>query len=74
MTLRCVSRAKEWNQLVDDPDHPLLNKAIQAQLAPGSVFKIIMSVAGVQEGMAQNLHVNCSGGADVLWRAISSAG
>jgi penicillin-binding protein 2 len=53
----------EWNRLVDDPDHPLLNKAIQAQLAPGSVFKIIMSVAGLQEGVAQNLHVNCAGGA-----------
>lgn len=54
--------AKEWNQLVNDPNHPLLNKAIQAQLAPGSVFKIIMSVAGLQEGIAQNLHVNCAGG------------
>src|SRR6266550_9560743 len=29
-----------WTKLVNDPDHPLLNKAIQAQLAPGSVFKI----------------------------------
>jgi penicillin-binding protein 2 len=55
--------AKEWNDLVTDPNHPLLNKAIQAQLAPGSVFKIIMSVAGLQEGVAQNLHVNCAGGA-----------
>jgi penicillin-binding protein 2 len=54
--------AKEWNELVNDPNHPLLNKAIQAQLAPGSVFKIIMSVAGLQEGVAQNLHVNCAGG------------
>jgi penicillin-binding protein 2 len=54
--------AKEWNQLVNDPDHPLLNKAIQAQLAPGSVFKIVMSVAGLQEGVAQNLRVNCTGG------------
>lgn len=54
--------AKEWQQLSTDPDHPLLNKAIQAQLAPGSVFKIIMSVAGLQEGIAQNLHVNCTGG------------
>ncbi len=52
----------EWNQLITDPNHPLLNKAIQAQLAPGSVFKIIMSVAGIQEGIAQNLHVNCGGG------------
>ncbi len=54
--------AKEWNELVSDPAHPLLNKAIQAQLAPGSVFKIIMSVAGTNEGIAQNLHVNCPGG------------
>ena len=53
---------KEWSQLVNDPDHPLLNKAIQAQLAPGSVFKIIMSVAGLQEGIAQNMKVNCQGG------------
>ncbi len=53
----------EWNRLLSDPAHPLLNKAIQAQLAPGSVFKIIMSVAGLQEGVAQSLHVNCQGGA-----------
>jgi penicillin-binding protein 2 len=53
---------KEWKQLTEDPDHPLLNKAIQAQVAPGSVFKIIMSVAGLQEGVAQNMRVNCQGG------------
>jgi penicillin-binding protein 2 len=52
----------EWNQLMNDPAHPLLNKAIQAQAAPGSVFKIIMSVAGLQEGVAQSLKVNCQGG------------
>jgi penicillin-binding protein 2 len=52
----------EWNRLTQDPAHPLLNKAIQAQVAPGSVFKIIMSVAGLQEGVAQSLKVNCQGG------------
>ena len=62
-----VSR-DEWNKLVNDPDKPLLNKAIQAQLAPGSTFKIIMSVAGWQEGIAQNLHVNCGGSADFYGR------
>ena len=56
-----ISR-EDWNRLTTDPAHPLLNKAIQAQLAPGSVFKIIMSVAGTNEGIAQNLHVNCNGG------------
>jgi penicillin-binding protein 2 len=52
----------DWNHLVTDPDRPLMNKAIQAQLAPGSTFKILMSVAGLQEGIAQNLKVNCTGG------------
>ena len=52
-----------WNSILENPDHPLLNKTIQAQLAPGSTFKIIMSVAGLQEGVAQDLHVNCAGGA-----------
>ncbi|MGA9585620.1 MAG: penicillin-binding protein 2 [Terracidiphilus sp.] len=56
-----IDRA-EWNKLITDPDHPLMNKAIQAQLAPGSTFKILMSVAGLQEGIAQNLKVNCAGG------------
>src|SRR5580698_1271445 len=58
----------QWNKLKDDPDKPLLNKAIQAQLAPGSTFKIIMSVAGWQEGIAQELHVNCTGGAEFYGR------
>ena len=58
----------EWNKLIADPDKPLLNKAIQAQLAPGSTFKVIMSVAGWQEGIAQTLHVNCAGGATFYGR------
>jgi penicillin-binding protein 2 len=57
-----VSR-DEWSKLVNDDDHPLLNKAIQAQLAPGSTFKIIMATAGLQEGIAQDMHVVCNGGA-----------
>jgi len=56
-----INRA-DWNKLITDPDHPLMNKSIQAQLAPGSTFKILMSVAGLQEGIAQNMKINCSGG------------
>ena len=54
----------DWNKLITDPAHPLMNKAIQDQLAPGSTFKIIMSAAGLQEGIAQNLKVSCNGGGD----------
>src|SRR5437868_6925963 len=51
-----IGRA-DWVKLINDPNKPLLNKAIQAQLAPGSTFKILMATAGWQEGIAQNLHV-----------------
>ena len=36
---------EEWQRLNEDPDHPLMNRVTQAQLAPGSVFKIIMATA-----------------------------
>ncbi len=62
-----ISRG-EWNKLVTDPDKPLLNKAIQAQLAPGSTFKILMSVAGWQENIAQTLNIHCNGGATFYGR------
>ena len=58
----------DWNALVTNPNHPLMNKAIQDQLAPGSTFKIIMSAGGLDEGVAQNMHVMCSGGADFYGR------
>jgi penicillin-binding protein 2 len=59
---------EDWNKLVTDPDHPLLDKVTQAQLAPGSTFKIIMSVAGLEENAAQNLNVDCQGGANFYGR------
>jgi penicillin-binding protein 2 len=62
-----IGRA-DWVKLINDPNKPLLNKAIQAQLAPGSTFKILMATAGWQEGIAQNLHVFCTGGAEFYGR------
>jgi penicillin-binding protein 2 len=59
---------KDWNELITNPNHPLMNKAIQDQLAPGSTFKIIMSAAGLQEGVAQDMHVNCTGGGNFYGR------
>lgn len=61
-------KSADWNKLITDPNHPMMNKAIQDQLAPGSTFKIIMSAAGLQEGIAQNMHVMCNGGADFYGR------
>ncbi|HLK04036.1 MAG TPA: penicillin-binding protein 2 [Candidatus Acidoferrum sp.] len=39
----------EWKQLNDDPLRPLFNRAIQAQLAPGSVFKIVTATAMLED-------------------------
>lgn len=56
-----ISR-KEWMDLNDNPDKPLLNRAIQAQLAPGSVFKILESVAMLESGVPPpDFHVFCPG-------------
>jgi penicillin-binding protein 2 len=52
-----------WKSLMDDKNHPMMNKAIQAQLAPGSTFKVVMTLAGLQENVAQDMHVECNGGA-----------
>jgi penicillin-binding protein 2 len=61
----------EWKKLNDDPDHPLLNRAIQAQLAPGSVFKIIMATAMLQTGVpAANYTVYCPGSATFYGRVF----
>lgn len=65
---RGISPAK-WKALNDDPEHPLLNRAIQAQLAPGSVFKIIMATAMLQSGVpSPNFTVFCSGSQDFYGR------
>jgi penicillin-binding protein 2 len=65
-----MSRA-EWEQLNDDPDHPLLNRAIQAQLAPGSVFKIVMAVAMLESKVIPpDFTVYCHGSAEFYGRTF----
>jgi len=51
-----------WVKVVQDPAHPLLNRAIQSQYAPGSVFKIVVTAAGLQEGTLTPMdRVHCAG-------------
>jgi len=62
---------EEWKRLNEDPDRPLLNRAIQAQLAPGSVFKIIMATAMLEsKAIPEDFSVFCTGVTDFYGRAF----
>jgi penicillin-binding protein 2 len=53
---------EEWQRLNEDEQKPLLNRAIQAQLAPGSVFKIVMATALYEtHAVSENMTVFCPG-------------
>ena len=41
--------AEDWNKLNESTEHPMMNRAIQAQLAPGSVFKIVTATAMLED-------------------------
>jgi len=56
-------KPKDWKELLDNPDHPLLNKAIQAQQPPGSTFKPFTALAALESGaIDEKFPVHCSGG------------
>jgi penicillin-binding protein 2 len=61
----------EWQQLNEDPERPLLDRAIQAQLAPGSVFKILMATAMLEsKAVPADYHVFCPGSAEFYGRVF----
>lgn len=56
-------KAADWKEIADNPDHPMLNRAIQAQQAPGSTFKPFVALAGLETGTIDDqFGVHCSGG------------
>lgn len=61
--------SKEWDRLINDPLKPLQNRAIQSRFPPGSVFKIIMTIAGLREGILTPDYVDfCSGSTEMYGR------
>ncbi len=52
----------EWQKLITNPDHPLLNRAIQSQQPPGSIFKIVTLIAALEENIVSpDFKVFCPG-------------
>jgi penicillin-binding protein 2 len=53
---------KDWVQLMNNPSHPMYNRAIQSVYPPGSTFKIIVALAGLDSGVIKlEDTVNCKG-------------
>ncbi|PYT15896.1 MAG: penicillin-binding protein 2 [Acidobacteria bacterium] len=62
-------RAQDWKELTSNPYNPLMNRAIQAQFAPGSTFKPIVALAGLESGsIDDHFSVHCGGGATFYGR------
>ncbi len=43
--------SSDWQEIVEDHDNPLLNRAIQSTYPPGSIFKIVTAGIGLEEGV-----------------------
>jgi penicillin-binding protein 2 len=53
--------AKDYNKLTGkSSNYPLLNRAIQGQAAPGSIFKVVSTAAAVQAGYDFDGRYDCS--------------
>ena len=58
--------ADKWKEYLEDKRHPLENKALTGQYPPGSTFKIITALAGLEGGkINDSTSVNCRGSYDV---------
>src|ERR1044072_8804456 len=58
---------KEYAYLLNDPETPLINRAIQSRQPPGSTWKIPMAISGLKQGAITLEHSNlvCGGGIQV---------
>jgi penicillin-binding protein 2 len=54
----------EYQKLLNDPDKPLIDRAIQGKYPPGSTWKPLMATAGLQQGAItiQESNLVCGGG------------
>lgn len=53
---------KQWQELINDPNHPLLNRVIGGRYPTGSTIKPLVAAAALQEGIInENTKIDCKG-------------
>ena len=67
---------KEVRAIVNDPKHPLFNKAIQSIYPTGSTWKIMMATAALEEGVItpKNSKIVCGHGIQIGNRFLNDSG
>ena len=56
-----ISVAK-WRKLMSNPNKPMINKAIQGEYPPASTYKIVSTIAALEEGIVdKNTQFHCPG-------------
>lgn len=52
---------KDWNNILSNPEKPLINKAISGLYPPGSTFKIVTGTALLENGISKDKTINSTG-------------
>jgi penicillin-binding protein 2 len=61
----------DWQALLEAPNNPLQNRAMQNAYSPGSTFKMVMATAGLSERLIDPaFHIHCSGGTVIYGHAF----
>lgn len=66
---------EQWESLLEDPAKPLHNRSVRAGQPPGSVFKLVLATAGLEEGIiSSDTTFFCPGGKTFYGRFFSCEG
>ncbi len=53
---------EDWDNLSNNPSHPMGNRAISGQYPPGSTYKLVVAAAALEEGLiTPDTSFNCNG-------------
>jgi penicillin-binding protein 2 len=54
--------AQDWEELINNPEYPLMNRCIQGMYPPGSTYKLVTAAAALEEGLVKpDERIYCSG-------------
>lgn len=66
---------QDWQALIQDPERPLRNRTLGANLPPGSIFKLVVATAGLEEGIiTPRTRYFCPGGKTFYGRFFDCLG